>query len=94
MKILITNDDGVFSEGIKVLADSLSALGSVWIIAPDRERNAVSHAITLHRPLRVETLLNGCYAVNGTPADCVNIGVNFILKEKPDLIVSGINKNL
>jgi len=92
MKILVTNDDGIGSEGIKALAESLGALGDVWVVAPDRERNACSHAITLHRPLRVGTLSSHAYAVNGTPSDCVNIGVNKILKEKPDLIVSGINK--
>ena len=92
MKILVTNDDGIFSEGIKVLAESLSILGGVWVVAPDRERNAISHALTLHRPLRTVNLSPHYYAVNGTPADCVNIGVNLILKEKPDLIVSGINK--
>jgi len=61
-------------------------------VAPDRERNAISHALTLHRPLRVVNLSHNRYAVNGTPSDCVNIGVNFILKETPDLMASGINK--
>ena len=88
MKILVTNDDGIFSEGIKELADSLSSLGDVWVVAPDRERNAISHALTLHRPLRILNPSYQSYAVNGTPADCVNVGVNFILKEKPDLVVS------
>ena len=92
MKILVTNDDGIFSEGIKELADSLSSLGDVWVVAPDRERNAISHALTLHRPLRILNPSYQSYVVNGTPADCVNVGVNFILKEKPDLVVSGINK--
>jgi len=92
MKILVTNDDGIFSEGIKTLAESLSDLGKVWVVAPDRERNAISHALTLHHPLRVVSISQHNYAVNGTPADCINIGVNQILKEKPDLIVSGINK--
>lgn len=92
MMVLVTNDDGIFSEGIKALAESLSALGEVWVVAPDRERNAISHALTLHRPLRVINLSPRHYAVNGTPSDCINIGVNLILKKKPDLIVSGINK--
>ena len=92
MKILVTNDDGIFSEGIKTLAESLSDLGKVWVVAPDRERNAISHALTLHHPLRVVSISQQHYAVNGTPADCINIGVNQILREKPDLIVSGINK--
>jgi 5'-nucleotidase len=92
MLILVTNDDGIFSEGIKALAKSLSSLGEVWVVAPDSERNAISHALTLHRPLRVVNLSHHQYAVNGTPSDCVNIGVNLILREKPNLIVSGINK--
>jgi len=92
MKILITNDDGIFSEGIKALAESLSSLGEVWVVAPDGERNAISHALTLHRPLRIVDFSRHHYAVNGTPSDCVNIGVNFLLKEKPGLIASGINR--
>ena len=69
MKLLITNDDGILSEGIRALADSLSVLGEVWVVAPDRERNAVSHALTLHRPLRITTISHYNYAINGTPAD-------------------------
>ncbi len=90
-RILITNDDGILSKGIGILADSLATLGETWVIAPDRERNAVSNAITLHRPLRVTHLSEHRYAVNGTPSDCINIGVYHLLKEKPDLVVSGIN---
>ncbi len=92
MKLLITNDDGILSEGIRALADSLSVLGEVWVVAPDRERNAVSHALTLHRPLRITTISHHNYAINGTPADCVNIGTHFLLPAKPDLVISGINK--
>lgn len=92
VKILVTNDDGILSEGIKELADTLRSLGDVWVVAPDRERNAISHALTLHRPLRILNPSHQNYAVNGTPADCVNVGVHCILKEKPDLVVSGINK--
>jgi 5'-nucleotidase len=92
MRLLLTNDDGIYSEGIKVLADFISVLGEVWVVAPDRERNAISHALTLHRPLRVTTLSDYSYAVNGTPSDCINIGINFLLPERPDLVVSGINK--
>ena len=92
MKLLVTNDDGILSEGIRALANSLSVLGEVWVVAPDRERNAVSHALTLHRPLRITTIAPQHYAINGTPADCVNIGIHFLLPEKPDLVISGINK--
>ena len=92
MKLLVTNDDGILSEGIRALADSLSVLGEVWVVAPDRERNAVSHALTLHRPLRITAISPQNYAINGTPADCVNIGIHFLLPEKPNLVISGINK--
>ena len=66
--------------------------GEVVIVAPDRERSAVSHSLTLHRPLRVEELGAGRYAVNGTPTDCVNLAINGILPRRPTLVVSGINK--
>ncbi len=92
MKILITNDDGILSQGIAALANALKLLGEVWLVAPDRERNAISHALTLHRPLRISNLSNQHFAINGTPADCVNIGIHYLLQEKPALVVSGINK--
>jgi 5'-nucleotidase len=93
LKILISNDDGVNSEGLKSLYDSLSTLGKVIVIAPDRERSAVGHSLTLDTPLRLEKISEGWFSVNGTPADCINMGLNHILKgEKPDVIVSGINK--
>ncbi|MEK6693158.1 MAG: 5'/3'-nucleotidase SurE [Nitrospirota bacterium] len=90
--ILVTNDDGIYSPGIQILAKTLKALGDVYIVAPDRERSAVSHSLTLHRPLHADEIKERVYSVNGTPTDCVNIGVNGILKAKPDLVVSGINK--
>ena len=90
--ILVTNDDGVHSQGIIALFRAMKELGDAYIVAPDRERSAVSHALTLHRPLKAEELSDHIYAVNGTPTDCVAIGVNKILPEKPALIVSGINK--
>ena len=90
--ILVTNDDGVHSQGIIALFRAMKELGDAYIVAPDRERSAVSHALTLHRPLRAEELSEHVYAVNGTPTDCVAIGVNKIPPEKPALIVSGINK--
>ncbi len=90
--ILVTNDDGIYSPGIQILAKTLKALGDVYIVAPDRERSAVSHSLTLHRPLHADEIKEKAYSVNGTPTDCVNIGVNGILKAKPDLVVSGINK--
>jgi 5'-nucleotidase len=91
MKILITNDDGVFSEGLRALADTMKALGEVYVVAPDRERSAAAHSLTLHRPLRVEEVAPRVYAADGTPVDCVNLAIYGILKGRPDLVVSGIN---
>jgi 5'-nucleotidase len=91
MKILITNDDGVSSEGLRTLADTMKALGEVFVVAPDRERSAAAHSLTLHRPLRVEEISPGVYAADGTPVDCVNLAVYGILKGLPDLVISGIN---
>lgn len=90
--ILISNDDGIHSEGIKALARALKRVGEVFIVAPDRERSAASHSLTLHKPLRVEKIGPNAYAINGTPTDCINLAVNGILKKRPDLVVSGINK--
>lgn len=91
-KILISNDDGVHSEGIKALARAMKGLGDVFVVAPDRERSASSHSLTLYHPLRVEEISKNWYAVDGTPTDCVNLAINGILKEKPDLVIAGINK--
>lgn len=90
--ILVTNDDGVHSEGITSLATALSQVAKVVVVAPDRERNAASHALTLHKPLRVDEIRKDVYSVNGTPTDCVNLAVLNLLKSPPSLIVSGINK--
>jgi 5'-nucleotidase len=93
IRILISNDDGVNSEGIRALAGVLQTLGEVFIVAPDRDQSAASHALSLYRPLRMEEIAQNTYSVDGTPTDCVNLAVNGILKDKkPDLIVSGINK--
>ncbi|MCS7066403.1 MAG: 5'/3'-nucleotidase SurE [Fimbriimonadales bacterium] len=95
MRILITNDDGVYAEGIQVLAKYLRALGEVFIIAPDRPRSAMGHAITLHKPLRLQRvhLRDGAiaYATNGTPTDCVTLGAHALMEHRVDLVVSGIN---
>jgi 5'-nucleotidase len=92
MLILVTNDDGINSPGIIELAKALQTVGNVFVIAPDRERNAVGRALTLHRPLRVEKKSRLRLAVNGTPSDCVNLAIKGLLPSKPDLVVSGINK--
>jgi len=93
-RILVTNDDGYFSPGLRALAASLGALGEVTIVAPQTEASAVGHALTLRRPLRLEQIEPHVYAVDGTPTDCVNIALHEVMKQKPDLIVSGINKGL
>jgi 5'-nucleotidase len=90
--ILVTNDDGVYSPGIQMLAKRLRELDEVFIVAPDRERSAVGHSMTLHRPLLIEEIKETVFSVNGTPTDCVNIAVKGMLKEEPKLVVSGINK--
>ncbi|OGQ57514.1 MAG: 5'/3'-nucleotidase SurE [Deltaproteobacteria bacterium RIFCSPLOWO2_02_FULL_53_8] len=90
--ILISNDDGIRSEGIKKLAAALRRLGTVYVVAPDRERSAAGHSLTLHRPLRIEEVGLRTYAVDGTPTDCVTIAVNGILPARPDIVVSGINR--
>ncbi|MFZ5906943.1 MAG: 5'/3'-nucleotidase SurE [Nitrospirota bacterium] len=90
--ILVTNDDGVHSPGLLTLFDAIRQIGTAYIVAPDRERSAVSHALTMHRPLRAEKLRDQVFSLNGTPTDCVAIGINKILPERPSFIVSGINK--
>ncbi len=95
MRVLLTNDDSIFAEGIAVLWAALSEVAEVVVVAPDRERSATGHGITVDRPLRAErlSLFNGAaWAVDGTPADCVKLGVSCLLKEKPDIVVSGINR--
>ena len=92
MLILLTNDDGIHSAGLQALADRLQSLGRIVVVAPDRERSAIGHALTLHVPLRAEEILADRWAVSGTPTDAVNLGIHGILKEKPDLVISGINK--
>jgi 5'-nucleotidase len=90
--ILVTNDDGIHSPGILSLSGRLSELGRVVVVAPDRERSAVGHSLTLHSPLRAEEIRPGFFAVDGTPTDCVNLGIHGLLDTRPDLVVSGINK--
>jgi 5'-nucleotidase len=90
--ILVSNDDGFRSEGIHALTRSLKRLGKVVVVAPDDEQSASSHSLTLHRPLRVTRQEEGIYSVNGTPTDCITLAVHHVLKKKPDLVVSGINR--
>jgi len=90
--ILLTNDDGIHSAGLQALADEMQSLGRVVVVAPDRERSAVGHALTLHAPLRAEEIQTDRWAVSGTPTDAVGLGIHGLLKEKPALVISGINK--
>ncbi len=91
-RILITNDDGYFSYGIKALFDELSGTNEVYLVAPDREQSASSHSLTLSRPLRMHKLDRYSYYTDGTPTDCVMLGLHLVLKKRqPDFIVSGIN---
>ncbi|MBF0320875.1 MAG: 5'/3'-nucleotidase SurE [Nitrospirae bacterium] len=90
--ILVTNDDGVLSEGLLELFNAMKEVAEAVIVAPDRERSATSHSLTMHRPLRVTEIRENVYAINGTPTDCVTLGIGKILKRPPDLVASGINK--
>jgi 5'-nucleotidase len=94
MRILVTNDDGIHSPGLTALAKALSKVGEVWVVAPDRERTAAAHAVTLHKPLRVQQRGTRVYAVSGTPVDCVNLAVLKLMPIRPDLLVSGINRGV
>lgn len=98
MKILISNDDGIQANGIKVLVETLGREHDVYVVAPDRERSASGHSLTMHTPLRVDEIeaMQGakcCWSTSGTPGDCVKIALSAILseEEKPDLVISGIN---
>jgi 5'-nucleotidase len=92
VRILVTNDDGYRSEGIHALAKALRDIGEVTIVAPVVEASAIGHALTLRHPLRLESIDDRIFAVDGTPTDCVNVAVGHVLKGLPDLVVSGINK--
>ena len=88
----MTNDDGIDSQGIQILAEALKALGRVYVVAPDKECSAMAHSLSLHRPLRVDQVRKDYFTVDGTPADCVNLAVCCLLPKKPNLIACGINK--
>jgi 5'-nucleotidase len=91
-RILVSNDDGYMSAGIQALAEAMEGLGEVWVVAPLSEQSASSHAISIHRPIRLHEMRPRWYAVDGTPTDCSWIGINHILRDRrPRLVVSGIN---
>ena len=92
MKILISNDDGIESPGIRALAEAVKSFGEVYVVAPHRERSTAGHSLTLHKPLRIQSLGNNYFSTSGTPADCVYLGIREIVKGRPDVILSGINR--
>src|SRR2546427_6566991 len=92
--ILVTNDDGYHAEGLRTLAEAAACLGRVVVVAPDRDRSAASHALTLTRPLRARAHGKDRFSVDGTPTDCVNLGVLGLIDPRPDLVVAGINAGL
>lgn len=98
MRVLLTNDDGIFAEGLRALAGSFHQVAETYIVAPDHEQSATGHAITMHRPLRAEQVKMPltpdvpAWYVNGTPADCVKLAVEKLMPDKPDLVVSGVNR--
>ena len=91
MRILLSNDDGYFAPGLAALAEALSALAEIVVVAPERDRSGASNSLTLDRPLQVRRSHNGYFYVNGTPTDCVHLGVTGLLDKLPDMVVSGIN---
>ena len=95
MEILLTNDDGIQAEGLWALYDRFAPSHRITVVAPDRERSAIGHAITLHAPIRADVVsmngAKGAYAVSGTPADCIKLAVAELVEQKPDLVISGIN---
>ncbi len=92
MKILVSNDDGVFASGLKTLAQSLKKLGQVVVVAPLEERSTMGHSLTLHKPLRLQKIGDAFYGINGSPADCVYLAIREVFKGMPDLVVSGPNR--
>ena len=91
MKILLSNDDGVYAPGLKQLYNSLKTVADVFVVAPDRDRSAASKSLTVDVPIRAVELENGFVAVSGTPTDCVHLALTMLMPEKPDLVVAGIN---
>jgi 5'-nucleotidase len=92
MILLLSNDDGIDAPGLGALARAAAGLGDVWVVAPDSERSACSHSLTLHRPLRIQDRGNQWFAVDGTPADCVYLALHHLLPKEPALVLSGINR--
>ncbi len=91
MRILVTNDDGVHGRGIEHLVLALSGLGEVYVVVPDQQRSSTSHSLTLDRPLRIQKMEEKKYLVNGTPSDCVRLGILGLMRGEVELVVAGIN---
>ena len=91
MRFLLSNDDGYFAPGIEALAAGLATLGTVTVVAPERDRSGASNSLTLDRPLMLRRAPNGFHFVNGTPTDCVHLAVTGMLDQQPDMVISGIN---
>lgn len=89
--ILLTNDDGLDSDGLKSLKQELGSLAKLYVVAPYEERSGVSHGLTIHQPIRLLEVSRNCYALTGTPADCVIFAIRKLLPRAPDLVISGIN---
>ena len=92
LNILLSNDDGVYAPGLITLYETLSSIANVSVVAPDRNRSGASNSLTLSNPIRLKTLNNGFVSVEGTPTDCVHIALTGLLKETPDMVISGINE--
>src|SRR3989338_3969478 len=91
LRVLISNDDGVYAKGIMTLAEAIKAMATVDVVAPDRNRSGASNSLTLTAPLHLKTLDNGYVSVEGTPTDCVHVAITGLLKNTPDMVISGIN---
>lgn len=91
IKVLLSNDDGVFAPGLRALYDSIREIASVEVVAPDRNRSGASNSLTLTSPLHLKRLDNGFVSVEGTPTDCVHVAITGYLKERPDMVLTGIN---
>ena len=91
MRILCSNDDGILARGLDVLERAARPLGEVWVVAPDREQSATSHALTLHHPLRPVQLGDRRWQIDGTPTDCVMVAIEALMPDRPDFVLSGVN---
>ncbi|WP_267257079.1 5'/3'-nucleotidase SurE [Coxiella endosymbiont of Ornithodoros maritimus] len=91
LRLLLSNDDGVYAKGLAILAKTLTDLGEVDVVAPDRNRSGASNSLTLNAPLHIKNLENGMISVEGTPTDCVHLAITGVLPEMPDMVVAGIN---